>query len=85
MCIVNYFQPNDLLYPCFLASVAAANSDTWGTEIGKLSKSNPIDIISGKKVQHGTSGGVSLIGTAGSLFGSITIGMIGTFLLSIRR
>ena len=81
MCIVNYFQPNDLLYPCFLASVAAANSDTWGTEIGKLSKSNPIDIISGKKVQHGTSGGVSLIGTAGSLFGSITIGMIGQFFI----
>ena len=81
MCIVNYFQPNDLLYPCFLASVAAANSDTWGTEIGKLSKSNPIDIISGKKVQHGTSGGVSLIGTAGSLFGSITIGMIGHFFI----
>ena len=49
ICITNYFQPSDLLYPCFLASVAAANSDTWGTELGKLSKSNPIDIISGKK------------------------------------
>ena len=77
ICIANYFQSSDLLYPCFLASVAAANSDTWGTELGKLSKSNPIDIISGKKVRHGTSGGVTIIGTIGSLFGSITIGIIG--------
>ena len=77
ICIANYFQPSDLLYPCFLASVAAANSDTWGTELGKLSKANPIDIISGKKVQHGTSGGITIIGTIGSLFGSITIGIIG--------
>ena len=77
ICIANYFQPNDLLYPCFLACVAAANSDTWGTELGKLSKSNPIDIISKNKVSQGTSGGITLIGTIGSLFGSITIGLIG--------
>ena len=77
ICIANYFQPSDLLYPCFLASVAAANSDTWGTEMGKLSKSNPIDIISGNEVPNGTSGGITIIGTIGSLFGSITIGIIG--------
>lgn len=77
ICIANYFQPSDLLYPCFLASVAAANSDTWGTELGKLSKSNPIDIISGKKVQHGTSGGITIFGMIGSLLGSITISITG--------
>ena len=77
ICIANYFQPNTLLYPCFLASVAAANSDTWGTELGKLSKSNPIDIISRNKVPQGTSGGITIIGTFGSLLGSIIIGLIG--------
>ena len=77
ICIANYFQPSDLFFPCFLASVAAANSDTWGTELGKISKSKPIDIISGKKVHHGTSGGITIIGMIGSLLGSITIGIIG--------
>ena len=77
ICILNYFLPHDIFYPCFLASVAAANSDTWGTELGKLSKLNPIDIISGNKVPHGTSGGITIIGTIGSLFGSITIGILG--------
>ena len=28
-------------------------------------------------MQHGTSGGITIIGTIGSLFGSITIGIIG--------
>ena len=32
----------------FLASIAAANSDTWATEIGKLSRTRPKDIISGR-------------------------------------
>ena len=60
-----------------MASVAAANSDTWGTELGKLSKSDPIDIISRNKVSRGTSGGITIIGTVGSLIGSITIGFVG--------
>ena len=77
ICIANYFQPSDLLYPCFLASVAAANSDTWGTELGKLSKLDPIDIISRNKVSPGTSGGITIIGIIGSLLGSIIIGLVG--------
>jgi len=77
ICIANYFQPSHLFYYCFLASVAAANSDTWGTELGKLSRSKPLDIISRNKVPHGTSGGITVIGTIGSLFGSITIGLTG--------
>ena len=38
LCIINNFYHNELIFYMFLASVAAANSDTWATEIGKLSK-----------------------------------------------
>ena len=36
----------------FLASIAAANSDTWATEIGKLSRTRPKDIISGRSLSE---------------------------------
>ena len=77
MCIVNHFFPNNFLYYSFIASIAAANSDTWGTEIGKFSRTNPIDIISGKKLNEGESGGVTAIGIVGSLLGSLLISLTG--------
>ena len=77
ICIINYFFNHPLMYPCFLASVAAANSDTWGTELGKMSSKIPLDIISGQKVISGDSGGITLVGTIGSILGSSLIGLLG--------
>ena len=78
ICIVGYFTKDDgLLFYLFLSSVSAANSDTWATEIGKLSKTKPVSIIGFKKIEAGLSGGITSIGTFGSLLGSMTIGAIG--------
>ena len=77
ICIINHFYQDAILYYAFLASVAAANSDTWGTEIGKLSKIKPIDIISRKKLSKGESGGITNIGLLGSFMGSFIIGLSG--------
>ena len=67
-------------YFFFLSSVSAANSDTWATEIGKLSKKKPVSIINFKITEAGYSGGITAIGTLGSFLGSITIGLIGYLL-----
>ena len=78
ICITAYFIKDDgLLFFLFLSSVSAANSDTWATEIGKLSKTKPVSIINFKKIESGLSGGITYIGTFGSLLGSITIGVVG--------
>lgn len=61
------------LYWAFLASIVAATSDTWETEIGSFSKVLPIDILTGKRVAKGYSGGISLPGTLGGLLGAIII------------
>ena len=79
-----YFLNNDPVYIyLFASSVAAAMSDTWGTEFGKLSKHKPISITSLKSIDHGISGGITRIGTLGSLLGSSIIGFSTWFMIPI--
>ena len=80
LCIFNHFYQMELIYIMFLASIAAANSDTWATEIGKLSRTRPKDIISGRSLNKGESGGITFIGLLGSMSGSFVIAAIGLFL-----
>ena len=80
LCILNHFYQTEQIYYMFLASIAAANSDTWATEIGKLSRTRPKDIISGQSLSRGESGGITIIGLLGSISGSFVIATIGCFL-----
>jgi uncharacterized protein (TIGR00297 family) len=57
-------------FAVFLAALAEAAADTWGTEIGTLSRSRPISLITFRKINPGQSGGVSIMGTFSSLAGS---------------
>ena len=74
---MDHFNPQPWIYAAFLASVAAATADTWGTEIGRLSSKNPVDIITFQPLQMGESGGITLVGTLGSFAGAIIIGITG--------
>ena len=65
----------------FAASLAAVNADTWATEVGVLNPSPPRVITDlRRRVEKGTSGGVSLLGTGASLLGSALIGILATML-----
>jgi uncharacterized protein (TIGR00297 family) len=68
--------PIPLAWIAFSSSLATVTADTWATELGVLSKRKPILITSGKRVPHGTSGGVSFLGSGIALLGSIVIGLI---------
>lgn len=57
----------------YIVSIAAATSDTWASEFGVLAKRRPFSILTLKRVEAGTSGGVSLFGTAMSALGAIVI------------
>lgn len=59
------------------AALAAANADTWATELGLLNSVSPILITTGKPVERGTSGGISLFGTFAALNGSALIALFG--------
>lgn len=54
----------------FLAALAAANADTWATEIGSALGGCPYDLRTGKPAPPGTSGAVSLPGTLAALAGA---------------
>lgn len=66
------FYPESMLpWIGFAASLAAVNADTWATELGVLNPAPPRLITSlTKRVEKGTSGGISLFGTLASIAGS---------------
>jgi uncharacterized protein (TIGR00297 family) len=61
----------------FAGALAAANADTWATELGVLSRSTPRLITTGRPVERGTSGGISWAGTAAAAGGSLLIAVFG--------
>ena len=58
----------------FIGAMAAANADTWATELGMLSSTPPRLITNGKVVERGVSGGVTATGLLASLLGALLIG-----------
>jgi uncharacterized protein (TIGR00297 family) len=65
----------------FAAALAAVNADTWATELGALNPGPPRLVTDlRKRVERGTSGGVSPWGTAAALSGAALIGILAALL-----
>ncbi|WP_442594924.1 DUF92 domain-containing protein [Neobacillus sp. D3-1R] len=80
-----FYYTNDMIWEiAFLISMASATGDTWSSEIGPLSKTNPISIKNFNKVPAGTSGAISMLGTIGALSGVLLITIIGYILFPIH-
>jgi uncharacterized protein (TIGR00297 family) len=67
----------------FAAVLASVNADTWATELGTLNP-NPPRMITDlrKRVEAGTSGGISLWGTTAAFLGASVIGLLAAALYS---
>jgi uncharacterized protein (TIGR00297 family) len=59
-----------------IAAFAGCTADTFSSEIGMLSKKQPVSILNFKKIQKGLSGGVTILGLCGALLGSTLISII---------
>ncbi len=59
----------------FGSAVGEAASDTFASEVGILSKTKPVSIITGRPMTPGLSGAVSPLGLASGLLGAVLIGL----------
>nr|WP_240542727.1 DUF92 domain-containing protein [Exiguobacterium qingdaonense] len=74
LCALGYMISGDHVYMyMYIVSIAAATSDTWGSEFGVLSNRKPRFMFTFKRVEPGTSGAVSTFGTVMSMFGALLI------------
>lgn len=65
-----------ILICILLGQYACCNGDTWASELGILSSSDPILITTLKRVPKGTNGGISGIGTFASIAAGFAIGVV---------
>jgi uncharacterized protein (TIGR00297 family) len=68
-------QP-EWMWLAFAGAMAAVNADTWSTELGVLSPVLPRLITTFKRVERGTSGGITLTGTLAAVGGAALIGFV---------
>jgi uncharacterized protein (TIGR00297 family) len=71
-----YFFPSDFFSGAFVGALAAATADTWATEVGVLSNRRPRLITTMAQVRAGTSGAVTLLGSAAATAGALFIGLV---------
>ena len=78
------FPDSHLPWVGYCAAFAAANADTWATELGVLSKSSPRLVSTWQPVPMGTSGGVTVIGSLSAVAGALLITIISLFFPGTR-
>lgn len=77
LALVNAFFPRSALWAAFAGAMATVNADTWATELGVLGRAGPRLITTGRPVEAGTSGAISLRGTGAALAGAGLVGLCG--------
>jgi uncharacterized protein (TIGR00297 family) len=71
--LLPFFPASPWLFAALLGALAEANADTWATEIGSLAAAPPRLITNFRPAPTGSSGAVSLPGTAAALAGAALI------------
>ncbi|MDI6917167.1 MAG: DUF92 domain-containing protein [Thermoplasmatales archaeon] len=77
----SFALPKELAGVLFITAISAALSDTLASEIGIISDRVYL-ITNMKKVERGTNGGVSFLGTNAAFFGALFMSLAGWIILS---
>ncbi len=71
LCVVYHLTDISAFMFAAFAVIAEEFADSMASDIGRLSKKNPVDIIGFKRLQTGISGGVSLLGSISLVVASL--------------
>lgn len=82
--LLYFYDPHSIWQLAFLISIASANSDTWASEVGTLSKRRPFFIRTFKRAEKGTSGAVSPLGSFAGFMGAFIIAIVATLLFNLN-
>jgi uncharacterized protein (TIGR00297 family) len=74
--VLFYATGRDACLLAVLACFAATTADTFSSEIGMLSKKEPVSILTLKPIQKGLSGGVTPLGFGGAVVGALAISVL---------
>ena len=74
--IIYKITANDIYLLVYASVMAESLADTLASDIGILSKREPINILTLKKGERGLSGNISILGLISTLIGSLLIGTI---------
>jgi uncharacterized protein (TIGR00297 family) len=75
--LIARFSPGAIWpWALFVGAMAAVNADTWATEIGAISPTPPRLVTSGRIVDRGASGGVTLTGSLAALVGAALVAAV---------
>lgn len=69
------FNPSIPFLVMFGSAVGEAASDTFASEVGILSRTKPVSIITGRPMTPGLSGAVSPLGLASGILGAVLIAL----------
>ncbi|MGC8783826.1 MAG: DUF92 domain-containing protein [Armatimonadota bacterium] len=74
LCVALYGLTGDThWWLAFVGAYAAANADTWSSEVGMLSRMPPRHILTGRLLRAGDSGGVTPVGLLAGCAGSAAV------------
>ncbi len=71
--ILYYFLENKVMLYCAFAALAEEIADSLASDIGKLSRRKPVDILKFKRIETGVSGGVSVLGCLSAACGALLV------------
>lgn len=72
-CVLAGMRGGAPLAAAFAGAFAAASADTWGTEVGTLSRTAPVSILTLRPVRAGLSGGITPLGIGATVAGSLCV------------
>jgi uncharacterized protein (TIGR00297 family) len=75
------FSGKEWIWVAYAGAMAAVNADTWATEVGVMSRTSPRLITTGRIVDRGASGGITLLGSLAALSGSLLVGGVAALML----